>query len=379
MEKNSNNGEISPIVKAIRGAYQRGQEDEALEPIVAVDSSGQPKGRFDDGNYVIFYDIRGEREIQLTESLISKDFNHFSVKRDMRLNFVTMIEYDSRLKVKVAFPPDGKIKNSLGEVVSKAGFRLLKIAESEKAVHVGFFMNGKMEESYPGEERIVVPSPEDLSSYALRPEMNASQVAREVSSSLKNPSYQVIVANLANVDVVGHEEDRKAVLRAVETVDSELGRIMDDCRTQGVALIVTSDHGTVEEWIYPDGTINTGHTKNPVPFILHPAHRSLRSYHPHPKTLADPPHLSADAAIAHDAQRRVSELLTNEESPTPLGPFPPILVVQHFGHTATPGHHGGEGVLGDGGDVDTAAGGDEDMASHDGLAQQVIRSSAMQL
>lgn len=268
MEETSNNHEISPIVKAIREAYQSGQEDEALDPIVVVDSSGQPIGRFDDGNYVIFYDIRGERESQLTESLIYKDFNHFSVKRDMRLNFVTMIEYDSRLKVKVAFPPDGKIKNSLGEVVSKAGFRLLKIAESEKAVQVGFFMNGKRKESYPGEERIVVPSPEDLSSYALKPEMNASQVAREVSSSLKNPSYQIIVANLANVDVVGHEEDKKAVLKAVEAVDSELGNIIEDCRTHGVTLVVTSDHGTVEEWLYPDGMINTGHTKNPVPFIL---------------------------------------------------------------------------------------------------------------
>lgn len=268
MEESNNNRAISPIVKAIRDAYQSGQEDEALEPIVAVDSSGQPIGRFDDSNYVIFYDIRGEREAQLTESLISKDFNHFSVKRDMRLNFVTMIEYDSRLKVKVAFPPEGKIKNTLGEVVSKAGFRLLKIAESEKAVHVGFFMNGKREESYPGEERIVVPSPEDLSSYALKPEMSASQVAREVSSSLKNPSYQIIVANLANVDVVGHEEDKKAVLKAVEAVDSELRNIIEDCRTHGVTLIVTSDHGTVEEWLYPDGMINTGHTKNPVPFIL---------------------------------------------------------------------------------------------------------------
>jgi 2,3-bisphosphoglycerate-independent phosphoglycerate mutase len=268
MEKIAGSGKISPAIKAIREAYQSGQEDEALDPIVVVDPSGQPIGRFDDGDYVIFYDIRGEREVQLTDSLISKDFNHFSVRRNMRLNFVTMIEYDSRLKVKVAFPPEGKIKNTLGEVVSKAGIRLLKIAESEKAVHVGFFMNGKREESYPGEERIVVPSPEDLSSYALQPEMNASQVAREISSSLKNPSYQIIVANLANVDVVGHEEDKKAVLKAVEAVDSELGTIVEDCRTHGVTLIVTSDHGTVEEWLYPDGTINTGHTKNPVPFIL---------------------------------------------------------------------------------------------------------------
>ncbi len=268
MKEVINNREISPIIKAIKAAYQKKQEDEALEPIVAVDRSGLPLGRFDKGDYVIFYDIRGEREIQLTEGLISKDFIHFPVKRGMRLNFVTMIEYDSRLKVKVAFPPDEKIKNTLGEVVSRAGFRLLKIAESEKAVHVGFFMNGKKKELFPKEERIVVPSPGGLSSYALEPEMSASKVAREISSSLKNPSYQIIVANLANVDVVGHEENKQSVLRAVEAVDNELGKIIEDCRTHGVTLIVTSDHGTVEEWLYPDGTINTGHTKNPVPFIL---------------------------------------------------------------------------------------------------------------
>lgn len=260
--------EISPIVKAIKEAYQKNQEDENLEPIVAVDSSGLPLGRIDDGDYVIFYDIRGEREVQLTEGLVSKDFIRFPVKRGKPLNFVTMIEYDSRLKVKVAFPPDEKIKNTLGEVVSRAGFRLLKIAESEKAVHLGFFMNGKREEPFSGEERIVVPSPEGLSSYALEPEMSAIQVAREVASSLKNPSYKIIVANLANVDVVGHEENERSAMRAVETVDSELGKIIEDCRTHGVTLIVTSDHGTVEEWLYPDGSVNTGHTKNPVPFIL---------------------------------------------------------------------------------------------------------------
>lgn len=268
MDETTDNREISPIVKAIKEAYRDGQEDEALVPIVAVDSSGQPIGRFDDGDYVIFYDIRGEREVQLTESLISKHYTHFPVKRDMSLNFATMIEYDSRLKVKVAFPPGGKIKNTLGEVVSRAGVPLLKIAESEKAVHVGFFMDGKREEPFPGEERITVPSPEGLSSYALKPEMNASQVRREISSSLKKTSYQIIVANLANVDVVGHEEDKEAVLKAVEAVDSEMGKIIEDCRAHGITLIVTSDHGTVEEWLYPDGMINTGHTKNPVPFIL---------------------------------------------------------------------------------------------------------------
>ncbi len=268
MAKKDNNQTKNPLVQAIKKAYEAGQEDEALEPIVAIDPSGQPVGRLSKGDYVIFYDIRGEREIELTRSLIDKDFSHFLVDKDLDLNFLTMIEYDSSLKVKVAFPPDGKIRNTLGEVLSQAGLNVLKISESEKAIHVGYFMNGKSEDIFPGEKRIVVPSPEGISSYASTPKMNAVGVTAEISSNLKNPSYRVIIANFANVDVVGHIEAKEAVIRAVEEVDLQLGKVVEDCRKNGMTLVVTSDHGTVEEWLYPDGAVNTGHTKNPVPFIL---------------------------------------------------------------------------------------------------------------
>ena len=268
MDKESHPDAKNPLVEAIKRAYREGQEDEALEPIVAVDSSGRPIGRFEKGDSVIFYDIRGEREIQLTESLINKDFNHFPVEKDLDLKFVTMIEYDSSLDVKIAFPPDGKINNTLTETLSKAGLNILKIAESEKAIHVGYFMNGKNEEMFPGEKRIVIPSPEGVSSYASTPEMSASQVVDTVSENLANPSYRMIIANIANVDVIGHIEDQKAVIQAVEEVDRQLGKIVKECRSKGITLVVTSDHGTVEEWLYPDGAINTGHTKNPVPFVL---------------------------------------------------------------------------------------------------------------
>lgn len=256
------------MVKAIKKAYGAGQEDEALEPIIKFDRPSVPSGRFRDGDYVIFYDIRGEREIELTESLTDRDFNHFSVKPDLHLNFVTMIEYDSDLDVRVAFPSEGKIEKTLAEAISNAGLRLLKIAESEKSVHLGFFMNGKNSDVFPGEERIVIQTPQDVASFSLKPEMSAGEVAQQISVKLDDPSFQVIIANLANVDVVGHIEDRNAVLKAVEKVDQELGNIMEACQRKKVTLIVTSDHGTVEEWLYEDGTINTGHTKNPVPFIL---------------------------------------------------------------------------------------------------------------
>ena len=258
----------SPLVKAIKKAYKTGEEDESLEPMIAVRAAGRPLGRIREGDYVIFYDVRGEREVELTESLVKKNFSHFPLKKNLKLNFVTMIEYSPSFEVKVAFPSEKKIENTLTEVLSKAGLRQLKIAESEKAIHIGFFMNGRSEEIFPGEERIIVPSPHGLSSYALKPEMSAAQVAEEISKSLKDPSYQLIIANLANVDVVGHSEDKAAVVRAVEEVDLRLGQIIKDCRNQHLALVVTSDHGTAEEWLYADGSINTGHTRNPAPFIL---------------------------------------------------------------------------------------------------------------
>ncbi len=260
--------EMSSMVFAVKEAYERGEEDEALDPIVAVDRNGQPIGRIQQGDSVIFYDIRGEREVEITESFVKKNFSHFPIIKELELNYVTMIEYSSSLDVKVAFPPEERIANTFVEVVTKAGLRLLKIAESEKAVHVGFFLNGKTETIFPGEERIVVPSPPGVDNYALTPEMSAGQVTEEIFQNLENPEYDVIIANLSNVDVIGHIEDRDAVLQAVESVDNELGRIDDFCRKKEITLVVTADHGTVEEWYYPDGKINTGHTKNLVPFIL---------------------------------------------------------------------------------------------------------------
>ncbi len=268
MSKAKTESTDSSLVEAIKEAYRFGQEDEELEPIVVVDSSRKRIGRIQRGDSVIFYDIRGEREIQITESLTEKDFDKFGVEEDLDLDFVTMIEYASSLNVRVAFPPEGEVKNTFAEVVTKKGLSLVKVAESEKAIHVGYFMNGKNEKPFPGEKRILVPSPEGVDSYALTPEMSAAQVTESIITQLDDPSVHVVVGNLANVDVLGHIEDKSAVLRAVEVVDQQFARLVEECRTRGVTVVVTADHGTVEEWQYADGTVNTGHTKNPVPFIL---------------------------------------------------------------------------------------------------------------
>lgn len=267
MEKNTRPNMSHAIVKALLDAYKVGQEDEALEPLITTAPDGNSFGRMQNGDYVIFYDIRGEREIQITESLTKKDFDRFPLKPDTWLNFVTMIEYSSQLDVKVAFPPTGRIENTLAEVISRAGLGLCKISESEKAVHVAYFLNGKNEAPFPGEERIVVPSPENVDSYAQVPDMSAAGVTEQIRKKIKDDSCRLIIANLANVDVVGHIEDQSAVIRAVEAVDRELGAIVTLCQESDITLLVTADHGTVEEWLYSDGLVNTGHTSNPVPFI----------------------------------------------------------------------------------------------------------------
>jgi len=264
---NDNDIRRMSLADAIRAAYKLGQEDESLEPIVRVDAAGRPVGRPQRGDSLIFYDIRGEREVEISRSLIEDAFPHFPVKPGLGLNFVTMIDYDPSLPVRVAFPPEQRLKNTLTETLSLAGKRVLKVAESEKQVHITYFMNGKRDEVFPGEERVIVPSP-DCASYTDRPEMSARRVGEVVRNALGDASRDIVIANLANVDVVGHSENKAAVIAAVETVDAVLGDIAAEAQARGVTLIVTADHGTVEEWLYPDGQVNTGHTQSQVPFIL---------------------------------------------------------------------------------------------------------------
>jgi len=256
------------FVQAVRDAYRAGQEDESLEPIVAASRRGLAAGRLRSGDSVIFYDIRGEREVELSRSLTEARFRHFPRGRHPRVHFMTMISYDRTLDAEVAFPPEDRLQNTLTEVVSRSGLRVAKVAESEKAVHVGYFLNGKNDGVFAGESRFIVPSPPGVASYAQTPKMSAPAVVEEIKARLRDRAYGLIIANLANVDVVGHIENKPAALEAVETVDAALGQVIAACRASGATLVVTSDHGTVEDWLYADGTINTGHTRNPVPFIL---------------------------------------------------------------------------------------------------------------
>jgi 2,3-bisphosphoglycerate-independent phosphoglycerate mutase len=259
-----------PMAEAIREAYTRGEEEEQMEPLVLVNADDTPLGRINGGDYVIFYNIRGEREVQLSESLIDPDFKHFPVEPPPKAKMATMIQYDrhlDRFGVKVAFPPLEEIKDSLSEVVSKNGLKQVKITESEKEVHISFFFNGKNKEPFPGEERITIPSPR-VRRVDEKPEMSIAEVTRAIVEKINQGEHSLIVANFPNLDVIGHTENREAILKAVVAVDTHTGMVVEAARKAGVITLITSDHGTVESWLYPEGTIDTGHTKSPVHCLL---------------------------------------------------------------------------------------------------------------
>ena len=259
-----------PMTQAVREAYRSGEDDETLEPRVLVNFRGKPIGRFQDGDYVIFYNLRGEREVELCQSLLDPAFPHFPVAKNLRLNMVTMIPYHQKLTARVAFSPEEEIRDTLSETLSRHGLKQVKISETEKAVHVSFFLNGKIREPFPGEERIAVPTPKDVPHFDQKPEMNAAGVADAVTARLQDRQVDFYFANFANIDVVGHIENEEAIRKAVEAVDRNLGRCLQAASREGVVAIVTADHGTAERWLYPDGTIDTGHTDSPVPFMLVP-------------------------------------------------------------------------------------------------------------
>lgn len=261
-----------PMANAVRNAYSSNSEDETLEPHVLADSGGNPAGRIGKGDSAIFYNIRGEREIELTRSLTEEDFREFPVEQDLSLEFSTMIEYRQGLNVSVAFPPDDIIDDTLCDLIAAAGMRQVKITEAEKAVHVSFFLNGKKQEPLPGEERVIIPTRKDVSLFDEAPEMSIDGISAAIIDRIHSPDADFIFANFPNVDVVGHIENEGAVIRAVEAVDRNAGLVIQEAMREGITTIVTADHGTVEKWLYPDGIVDTGHTDSPVPFVLiHPS------------------------------------------------------------------------------------------------------------
>lgn len=252
--------------EAVRQAYSRGQTDYSMEPLVRLDSNGQPVGVVQDGDAVIFCCRRGEREIELTEAFTEADFSHFEREQIKDLDFVILTLYHEKFKdLPVAFAPS-KLDHTLGEVLSKAGKTQLRCAESEKFAHVTFFLNGGNNQPYPGEVNIRIPSPKDIP-FDQVPELSLPAVADEVIRGLQQ-GIDCIVTNFANGDVIGHTSNSEAKIACAQAVDEHLARVVRVAQSEGYVTLITADHGNLEVLLTAEGKPHVSHTSNLVPFIL---------------------------------------------------------------------------------------------------------------
>ncbi len=261
-------------IKAIEDSYQKEVFDEFVEPTVICNGE-EPVAKIEEHDSVIFFNFRPDRAREITRTLVDKDFNEFETKK-MDLYFVCFTNYDETMpNVHIAFKKE-VLHNTFGEVVSKAGLKQLRIAETEKYAHVTFFFNGGEEKQYPGEDRILVPSPK-VETYDQKPEMSAYEVTDKVVEAIQNDKYDVIILNFANTDMVGHTGSLPAAIKAVEAVDECVGRIVKIIEEKKGNLLITADHGNAEQMIdYATGEPHTAHTTNPVPIILITENQSIR-------------------------------------------------------------------------------------------------------
>ncbi|BCA80989.1 2,3-bisphosphoglycerate-independent phosphoglycerate mutase [Desulfuromonas sp. AOP6] len=252
---------------AIEEAYAAGQTDEFVEPRVIV-PNGQTACTVDPDDGIIFFNFRADRAREITRAFTDTGFSGFTRTKSPALSdFVCMTEYDETFELPVAFPPES-YANLLGEVVSHAGLTQLRIAETEKYAHVTFFFNGGSEKPFQGEDRVLIPSPQDVATYDLKPAMSAPAVTDEVVDRVMSGKYDFIVLNFANPDMVGHTGNLEAATTAMETVDACLGRVVETVLRAGGCLLITADHGNCEQMTDRSGHPHTAHTANPVPLLL---------------------------------------------------------------------------------------------------------------
>ena len=255
-------------VEAVKNAYSRDEADEFIRPVVITDEHGKPLGTVQDGDSIIFFNFRADRAREITQVFTDPEFVFFSRNAFPKIcDFVCMTIYDENFLLPVVFPPVHMDK-ILGEVISKKGLRQLRIAETEKYAHVTYFFNGGEEKPFHLEDRCLIPSPREVQTYDLKPEMSAFEVTEEVISRLQSKNYDMIILNFANMDMVGHTGVLDAAIKACEAVDKCVERVVNQVKAQRGVVLLTADHGNAEKMIDADGHIFTAHTLNPVPFIL---------------------------------------------------------------------------------------------------------------
>ena len=253
-------------VDAVQKSYDNEVTDEFIKPIVHVDGEGQPVATIKDGDVVIFFNYRNDRAKELTQVLTQKDMPEEGM-HTLKLDYYCMTPYDaSFVGVNIIFDKEN-VENTLGEVVSKAGARQLHIAETEKYAHVTFFLNGGRETPYENEDRILINSPK-VATYDLKPEMSAFEVADALSAELAKETYDLAIVNFANGDMVGHTGVYEAIEKAVVTIDKCVEQVVETARAHGYQTIIIADHGNADNALNADGSANTAHSLNPVPFVF---------------------------------------------------------------------------------------------------------------
>lgn len=266
-------GRVAPdAVKALEVSYAEGITDEFVKPVRCAsgplqDGAEEPVGMAD-GDALFFFNFRADRMRELTQAFIEPDFKGFERGTLPKLAGIgSMTSYEAHFGIPVAFPKEA-VTMGLGEVVSRAGLRQLRLAETEKYAHVTYFFNGGVEEPFPGEDRILVPSPRDVLTYDLKPAMSARQVTDKFVEAWDKGIYDLVVCNLANGDMVGHTGVLKAAVEACAVVDECVGRMLKAVEARGGRMLIIADHGNCEVMLTPGGQPHTAHTTNPVPCIL---------------------------------------------------------------------------------------------------------------
>ena len=262
------------VVSAMQHSYDAGVTDEFINPIVAVDAAGNPLAKIEAGDVVIFFNYRNDRAKELTMVLTQKNMPEEGMNT-IPLEFYCMTPYDSSFKgLHILFDKDN-VQNTLGEYISSLGLKQLRIAETEKFAHVTFFFSGGRESEFDGEERILVASPK-VATYDLQPEMSAPEVAEKLVQALKTQKFDFVALNFANGDMVGHTGVYEAIQKAVTTVDNCVKEVVEAAKANGYEVIIIADHGNADFAENADGSPNTAHSLNPVPFIYVTANKNAK-------------------------------------------------------------------------------------------------------
>ena len=262
------------MVGAIQNSYDEGVTDEFIKPIVHTDAAGQPLAKIEEGDVVIFFNYRNDRAKELTIVLTQKDMPEAGMKT-IPLHYYTMTPYDETFKGLTILYDKDNVQNTLGEIVAKAGMKQLRIAETEKYAHVTFFFSGGRESTFDGEERILIPSPK-VATYDLKPEMSVNEVGDALKVAIESEKFEYITVNYANGDMVGHTGVYEAIQKAVQAVDANVKKVVEAAKLHGYEVIIIADHGNADNAMNEDGSPNTAHSLNPVPFIYITENKSAK-------------------------------------------------------------------------------------------------------